>query len=666
MSLPVPLHRCRVSWANDAYVDIEHTRGVGGQHFEPVLLDAATLTSQEEADERIRADGLTPPMCIRENGTLFRPFQLREETNYFIDICVPIGKQQALERAGASKQWPLAGRVGRAFQREPERRWKDGPNGNSCIVTGSINLRSYAGLLTLGIDGTDMAIEAEVVCRKLNYFQEFQHLLTQIAEELAELLLQQEAPASIEFTLSDTPSVLDTGALVVLRHLMNPANLPAAVSAILARPHSRVVTRTAIEEHPDVSAIAIDSIDEAVSDGQFIRGGAFGRLFRGYTPRLLPSEISEESSDTVENRYVLNFLTETRHLANRLLKHLRNGKNAAVANECEQWVTKLDELNAADLWRTVSPLTAIPSNSQVLQRRDGYREILHFDLQLKMGLSLDWDQSGIVSEGLRGDIRPVSELYEYWCFLMLRRLVRELCGGHVEAGGNLLTTSKSGFTVNLRKGQKSKTRFKFTSSNGEQVAITLFYNRKFVRPESDKAGWDGSYTASFHPDFSLLVRREKGAIAHWLHFDSKYRVHAETLLASFTSDTEGEEDDEDLGSDSDDDSYATEIKRTHLRDDLFKMHTYRDGILGSRGAYVLFPGDAHSPGEDAAQHRVNIRHPSGFGVPLVDVPSVGAFPLTPGISPHQLASLGTFLAGVFESLASTASYAEEDGLLPPI
>jgi predicted component of viral defense system (DUF524 family) len=34
-----------------------------------------------------------------------------------------------------------------------------------------------------------------------------------------------------------------------------------------------------------------------------------------------------------------------------------------------------------------------------------------------------------------------------------------------------------------------------------------------------------------------------------------------------------------------------EISRIHRREDLFKMHTYRDGILSTRGAYILFPGD---------------------------------------------------------------------------
>jgi len=74
---------------------------------------------------------------------------------------------------------------------------------------------------------------------------------------------------------------------------------------------------------------------------------------------------------------------------------------------------------------------------------------------------------------------------------------------------------------------------------------------------------------------------------HRLHFDAKYRLEPADvvqLLHDGGEDAMADADDDEVG-------YEQEISRLHRREDLFKMHTYRDGILSTRGAYILFPGD---------------------------------------------------------------------------
>ena len=95
--------------------------------------------------------------------------------------------------------------------------------------------------------------------------------------------------------------------------------------------------------------------------------------------------------------------------------------------------------------------------------------------------------------------------------------------------------------------------------------------------------------------------------------------------------------------------------------DLFKMHTYRDGILGSRGAYVLFPG----AGSGDPEVDLFVRHPSEFGSGSVDaVPSVGAFSLTPGGGNDELKAIGDFIGEIFEKLLDGGAYVEESGYFP--
>jgi uncharacterized protein len=144
-----------------------------------------------------------------------------------------------------------------------------------------------------------------------------------------------------------------------------------------------------------------------------------------------------------------------------------------------------------------------------------------------------------------------------------------------------------------------------------------------------------------------------------LHFDAKYRLEQAELAQILHDSSEevlGDADDDELG-------YAQEISRLHRREDLFKMHTYRDGILSTRGAYILFPGDGTGMRLDGKTRNFFIRHPSAFsGAPAHTFPSVGAFDLCPGRDDLQLPVVKAFLRSVLEAVAAGKPYSEEQGL----
>jgi len=88
---------------------------------------------------------------------------------------------------------------------------------------------------------------------------------------------------------------------------------------------------------------------------------------------------------------------------------------------------------------------------------------------------------------------------------------------------------------------------------------------------------------------------------HWLHFDSKYRLDFSKWKSELSS---------------------TDIASSFKREDIHKMHTYRDAVLGTRGSYVLYPGN----------ERINelyVRNPDKGYRDTALKPSVGAFPLKP-------------------------------------
>jgi predicted component of viral defense system (DUF524 family) len=375
----------------------------------------------------------------------------------------------------------------------------------------------------------------------------------------------------------------------------------------------------------------------------------------------LPGYDITDDVDTAENRYVKFFLEELLYRCGELRSAFAAKKKHGAARELSGWEGLVADWLSHANWQRVGRLTHMPSNSQVLQRRSGYRDVLKADLQLQMGLRLDWQRGQEIGEGLVGDIRPVSELYEYWCFFILRQTLLEIAGPQdASVGKGLVRTSKDGLSVSLKRGLQSSTKVVMEQPEG-LLEITLYYNKPFGK-NSDSPEWKDSYTARFTPDFSLVVS-SKGSpsrVQHWLHFDAKYRLdflHPSDLLAQ--AQIVEDEYSADAAESIDGESKEAGAS-TYKADDLYRMHTYRDGILGSRGAYILFPGE----GGQGDSHVLYPRRPSP-SAPGIPIPSVGAFELSPLRVEQQKNALLGFLTGVFSAFSSATGYQEEEGLRFP-
>ena len=502
---------------------------------------------------------------------------------------------------------------------------------------------------------------AEVACRKLRYFEEFKELLDCLADELAELLLAYDSPVSLSFGTTDRIASNDSALYFLMRRVMAPQHLPLAIDEITAAPHSRTyeaVETVQIEEveEPDPELI-VDGLDVSA----MVMGGPLGRFFGGYTPKELPRQEIQETVDTAENRYTKAFIEHCKSIAHLLEARMAVRKRAAAQREARLWANRLDEVLQGSLWKEVGSLDHFPANSQVLIRKRGYKELFKLDVSLRASMALSWKEGAQLADGLVGDVRPVNQIYEYWCFFALRRILQEFC--REIGGGNFISVSKDSLRVQLAKGRRSECRFEFTAKSGVVIKASLFYNRRFRRPKTASGAWSGSYTASFDPDFSVHVKRADDSVrSHWLHFDAKYRLERKELEDIFDGSACDEEILEDAEQDEAANPYEAELRRVHKQDDLYKMHTYRDGILGSRGAYILFPGDGVGGRLEQPNHNLFVRHPSAFGaVPSHIIPSVGAFDFTPNGPSEQHQAIRNLLLLAFEAAAEPVIYQEEKG-----
>jgi hypothetical protein len=296
------------------------------------------------------------------------------------------------------------------------------------------------------------------------------------------------------------------------------------------------------------------------------------------------------------------------------------------------------------LWRDVGPLTSFPGNSQALLRLAPYREVLQTDLQLRTGLALPWERANELADTV-GDLRPIFELYEYWCFFVLRRTMRRLCGNEKPVIGDLIVEHDGRLSVDLRRGKRSRLQFEF-ESGGRPVSVHLFYNRSFQRPPDASTTYtEASYSTHFRPDYS--IRLEASGTTHWLHFDAKYRLDLAAWLSQLAADDVKDIEDELAGRGGEDNALFKKV-------DLYKVHAYRDAILSSRGAYVLFPG--------TGPPSLFVRHREPAYRVTNTIPSVGAFPLRPGSDAGQSDQLGAFIESVLERVANPGvAYFDELG-----
>lgn len=653
----VALHRAHFDIGAGVQIEIESVLG-RGQALAAPLAAPGLVSADEEVDAKQFSSGGLPAMCWRAGGELFEPFQLREDTDYLVDVTVPLSMVEACQRSNKHSAWPFDLRLSSVFTREPVKRWREIEIGGRrhTIVTGQLRLRSHAGVLDLGTEfgGSFMA---EVVCRKLQYFEEFKSLLDGLAEKATELLLAYDTPVSLSFGLSQEQACNNAALHFLLRYVMSPLQLPAAFAEVLNMPHARLVERLEVMPIEEIEEGQADLISDHLDVSSLGQGGPLARFFGGYTPRELPQRETFESHDTSENRYAKALLEHCRLLAQRLEAQMGARKRKAAEREAKSWGLQLDELLQHSLWREVGPLGQLPANSQMMLRGRGYKELFRLDLALRMSLGLAWSHGTDVADGLIGDSRPVNQIYEYWCFFVLRDVLRSLCTE--TGGGNFLSVSTDGLRVQLAKGKRSECRFEYSCSNGTSLEVSLFYNRRFLRPRAPQNDWSGSYTAAFDPDYSVGIRASNRS-AHWLHFDAKYRLERQQADAMFDA-----EDDLDDGPGGMTD-YEAELVRVHKQEDLFKMHTYRDGILSTRGAYVLFPGDGVGGQTVNPSPNLFIRHPSALGTPAGQfVPSVGAFPLTPEGSGGQVDAIRELLRATLDAVSAGVPYEEERAWFGP-
>ncbi len=516
---------------------------------------------------------------------------------------------------------------------------------------GLIETRSFCGTLLLElvegeVDAAKPSVASallDVRSLKLDYRTEYRGMLRRLSDEIAGLVADARSSAKVGFH-STFEEQTDAGSLQIqlelLRETLDSVDFSAALQRILSFPHERLST-----------------VSDSVSTDRPIRWtpSAVRQLVAGTPRRAVPAthplskklgleSIAERvlvprkarDLDTLENRFVKFALGEFRAFLTHALGVFEScsgwGASAAMtrrlAATVEEWLGR-------GFFREVGEMRFAPLGSPVLQRKAGYREVLRWWLRFRTAAELSWEGG---EELFHAGQRDVASLYEYWLFFELLGWFCHKCrGGNRPAVEELIEGLEEG-SPNLRLKKRLELGPFVGSFAGQtrRLSAHFAYNRRFEVTQDRHEG--GSWTRRLHPDYTLTfwpadlseVEAERLELLVHVHFDAKYRV--EDIDGLFG--TEGADDADD------------EVEGNYKRQDLLKMHAYRDAIKRSQGAYVLYPGRANAAVKMTGFHEI--------------LPGLGAF----GVAPDEngaaqgLEALEKFLEEVLEHLGNRTTAQE--------
>ncbi|WP_338352896.1 DUF2357 domain-containing protein [Thalassolituus oleivorans] len=573
-----------------------------------------------------------PLLVYDASADIFQKIQLRDNTEYEFSIELPVTVDEFLEACEVNPIFPFANNGLKHIVKF------NGPDscaelqGGRYRVTGRFNFENSAGTAYLDIEveqGYPISIPVEVLTQKLDYYEEFQQLLHQISEYSASLLIRFDNATETAFGVSSDNDISPMAELMAFRRLFRNGRLTNYIRDIINNPSSKISSVIAKESaafatNPDWATLARSAIDY-----DFMRGGVLQNSFSGHTPLTLPELRIKTSCDTKDNRFVKISLM----LLRERLEHLKRKmpkKYEASHNSMSNWGAELDYMLFHPFWQDIGTSEEFP-NSMVMVNRKGYREFMMFYLAFGLSIKLE-SETTLLAIG--GDIKPVFHLYEMWCFLMMHDLLCRLTDSTGAPELSFMSRDKEFMRDLISKNDKPiKFIYKY---NDKQVILQLYYNKDFNLLNDKSTQWADSYSGVFNPDVSISL--EMNGIVHWLHFDAKYRLD----LSKWKSELSG-----------------TDIVSSFKREDIHKMHTYRDAVLGTRGSYVLYPGS----------ERVNelyVRNPDKTYRYSNFMPSVGAFPLKPtetDVQCEQLERISMHIQNCIHSLIENDfNYKEEYGI----
>lgn len=478
------------------------------------------------------------------------------------------------------------------------------------------------------------SIELEVQSVKSGYRDDYRDMLELITEKCTHLLLQSNSPVSHHFDVDHSkPSKTLYQKFAFIKSIISSTEFKGALHRIVTAP---VTKWSETLEQIDIRSVRRFSNNNVK---ELVRGGKrtnlpTGHYLESYGLKTLPERMTSvrktDSVDTPENRFI-------KHALETFLKFCLDINSAATKeskldSESAMLIRELESQLHHSVFKDIIRPTTLKLNSPILQRKEGYREVLRTWLMFELAAKLIW-QGG--EDVYRAGKKDIATLYEYWLFFKLLDLFQEIFDIEPKDIANLIKETPDGLNLQIKQGKFTALRGVYDSGN-RKLNIRFNYNRSF----SGKKDYpdSGSWTTTLRPDYTLSFwpcaiseqEAEKQELIVHVHFDAKYKI---ANLTDFIEQNTVKDLDEEK---------TENRKGIYKNADLIKMHAYKDAIRRTGGAYVLYPGD--KPLNRKGFHEI--------------IPGLGAFPLRPSKNDSGIGELKTFILEIIGHFVNRASQRE--------
>lgn len=516
------------------------------------------------------------------------------------------------------------------------------------LNAGTLRTGIYVGSLSLAIrdmaKGREVAkVRLEIKSVKAEYRTDYRKMLEDITAYYTDLVLTQGSPVTQKLEIdNDTPPQTLYQRYAFVRSILESLAFQEAIRKIISNPVRKWEEDMVERNVSNVKRLSRRNMHEIATsrDRIPVQNGAELGLPHGLhsVPRTLTVVYKRDTLNNQENQFVKFVLRSF----SSFCSELRSKKNAGDRLKAEIDNT-MDLLNShlnTIFFKQISLPSQINLNSPVLQRKEGYREVLQAWLMFDLAAKLSWKGGDNVYEAGK---RNVAVLYEYWVFFKLLEVVSRVFDISPVSINNLVKTDADQINLEIQQGKMTMIEGLYDAGS-RKFNVRFYYNRTFAHThEGDELYKPGSWTMNMRPDYTLSIwpgeismeQAECEDLIVHIHFDAKYRLDRIDLGLDDSTNEEQISD-----------ALLNEKKEqeegVYKRADLLKMHAYKDAIRRTSGAYIIYPG--------TIQCRLRGFHEI--------IPGLGAFCLTPSNYDEELITLQVFLLKIVEHMLDRTSQRE--------
>ena len=457
---------------------------------------------------------------------------------------------------------------------------------------GRISPNFYVGTLSIPIikKGIEKGVfKLEVQSVKTSYRKDYRFMLQSITKHATDLILQTNSPVNQTLEVDfDTDSKTLYQQFCFVRSIIDTEDFEVAIHQIINAPVTSWTTKTESKDARSLKKLNSKDVRNLVNSQNRVKLPSNHQLRNTGIDSIalqIPTSIKEETTDTPENRFIKYVLESFLFFCEEI--QLKSKNDSRLNQEAQIISNKLESFLQHNLFKEVSRPTTIKLNSPVLQKKTGYREVLKTWLMFDLSAKLIWEGGEDV---YAAGSKNVAKLYEYWLFFKLLEAIKETFNIDSEEYKKLIGKTDDKLGLQLKEGKQIALNGTYLSKERE-LSIQFSYNKTFgANKELSK---EGSWTRRMDPDYTLSIwpkelkdkeAEEKEQIVH-IHFDAKYKVQNKEDNSKFK------------------------------REDVIKMHAYKDAIRRTGGAYILYPGTDDKPTTFKGFHEI--------------LPGLGAFAIRP-------------------------------------